>query len=290
MMVSGSVPTPFRLRPLALAELLDETFRIYRRDFGLFAGLALCVTVPGVLMDLIGGSYRSIGWMTKFLKSTGNPDAMHALAQSPPPQSDPVVSLLASIIRLILIPLTIGVIVYAANELIHGRATTVVDALEGTLRRYWGLAGLAVLLGLVFFCAVLIITLPVVFLVLVRWGVGIPALFEERLGPRAALGRSWRLVEGYWWRTLGIFVVVGVMTWIASAILQATGGFIVGLVPGLSDDLRGALVVVVGSLAGALVMPISYIAVTLMYYDLRVRHDGVDLDQLAQQAQPPSAA
>jgi hypothetical protein len=35
---------------------------------------------------------------------------------------------------------------------------------------------------------------------------------------------------------------------------------------------------------------VNYIAITLIYYDLRVRREGFDLDQLAQQAQPPSAA
>jgi len=67
-------------------------------------------------------------------------------------------------------------------------------------------------------------------------------------------------------------------------------GAIFGLLPGLAEDLRSALIVVAGSLAGALVVPVTYIAMTPVYYDLRVRREGFDLDQLAQQAQPPSAA
>jgi hypothetical protein len=289
MMVSASPPAP-RVRALALAELLDETFRLYRRDLGLFAGLALCVTLPGVVMGLISGSYRSAAWTTKFFQSLGNPDALQAMAQSPPPQGDPVLSLLASVVRLVMVPVTLGVIVYATNQVIHGRTPSIVGALEGMLRRYWALAGLSLLLGLVFFSAILLITVPIVIMVLVRWGLGVPALLAEDLRPRDALRRSWALVEGRWWRTLGIFVIVGLMTWIASALLGATGGAIIGLVPGLSDDLRGALIVVTSSIAGALVLPVAYIAITLMYYDLRVRREGFDLDQLAQQAQPPSAA
>lgn len=289
-MVASPPPTPFRLRALALAELLDETFRIYRRSFGLFAGLALAVTLPGMVMNLLSGSYRSWGWLTRVVQNIGNPDALQGIAQSPPPQTDPAIGLLASLVTLILIPVTAGVIIYAANEIIKGRNTTILGALEGTLQRYWGLAAVALLGGVLLFAGILLITIPFVIWIAVRWLVGAPALLAEDLGPVNALGRSWQLVEGRWWRTVGIFLVVVIMTTVASAILGATGGAIMGLVPGLSDDLRGALVQVTSSLTGALVLPVSYIAITLMYYDLRVRREGLDLDQLAQQAQPPSAA
>lgn len=80
------------------------------------------------------------------------------------------------------------------------------------------------------------------------------------------------------------------LTTIASAIVEFMAGFIIGLIPGLGEDLRSGLAGVAASLAGGLVVPINYIAITLRYYDLRVRREGFDLDQLAQQAQPPSAA
>ena len=219
-----------------------------------------------------------------------NPDALQGMAQSPPPQTDPAIGLLASLVRLILVPVTAGVIIYTANEIIKGRNPTIVGALEGTLQRYWGLARVALLGVVLLFAGILLITIPFVIWIAGRWLVGAPALLAEDLGPVNALGRSWQLVEGRWWRTVGIFLVVVIMTTLALAIMGATGGAIIGLVPGLSDDLRGALVQVTGSLSGALVLPVSYIAITLMYYDLRVRREGLDLDQLAQQAQPPSAA
>jgi len=288
--VAGSPAALFRFRALGLAELLDETFRIYRRDLGLFAGLSLAVTLPGVIMGLIAGSYRSVGWMTKFFSSLGNPDAMQALAQAPPPQQDPVLGLLASLVRLIMVPLTIGALMYAANQVLNGRAATILGSLEGTLQRYWGLAGLSLLVTLMLFTGILVVTIPVTIWLLVRSGLSIPSLLAERLGPTRAVGRSWQLVEGRWWRTLGIFCLVFLLTWIASALMEVIAAMIIGLLPGLAEDLRSALIVVAASLAGALVAPVNYIAITLMYHDLRVRREGFDLDQLAQQAQRPSAA
>ena len=35
----------------------------------------------------------------------------------------------------------------------------------------------------------------------VRWAVAMPALLLERRGPIGALGRSWNLVGGFWWKT-----------------------------------------------------------------------------------------
>ena len=41
-----SAPTPLRLRPLEVGDLLDETFRIYRRHFLLFAGISVILAIP----------------------------------------------------------------------------------------------------------------------------------------------------------------------------------------------------------------------------------------------------
>lgn len=283
-------PTPFRFRAMGLAELLDEIFRLYRRQLALFAGLALVVTLPGAIIGLIAGSYRSVSWTTRFFQSLGNPDALQAMAQTPPPQQDPVLSLLAGILRLIMVPLTLGVIVYAANEVMNGRPPTIVRALEGTLARYWALAGLSLLFLLILATGIMLVSIPVTIWMLVRAGLSVPALVAEKVGPAQAVRRSAHLVEGRWWRTLGIFSLVWIMAWLVSALLGGFVGMIIGLLPGLAEDLRGALIVIAGSLVGALVVPVSYIAITLMYYDLRVRRDGFDLDQLAGQAQPPSAA
>ncbi|HEV2036423.1 MAG TPA: hypothetical protein VGU71_19920, partial [Candidatus Dormibacteraeota bacterium] len=41
-----SAPAPLRLRPLEIGDLLDETFRIYRRHFLLFAGISVILAIP----------------------------------------------------------------------------------------------------------------------------------------------------------------------------------------------------------------------------------------------------
>src|SRR5260370_41665006 len=43
---SMSVPVPLRMRPLEGGDVLDETFRMYRRHFLLFAGISVILAIP----------------------------------------------------------------------------------------------------------------------------------------------------------------------------------------------------------------------------------------------------
>ena len=47
-----------RFRPRQLSELLDELFRLYRRQFSLIVGVALLVALPGLVWSLVTGVYR----------------------------------------------------------------------------------------------------------------------------------------------------------------------------------------------------------------------------------------
>jgi hypothetical protein len=53
--------------------------------------------------------------------------------------------------------------------------------------------------------------------------------------------------------------------------------------------VRAGVVTVITALVSALVGAITPIAVTMLYLDLRVRKEGVDLDQLARQTTPGTA-
>ena len=115
----------------------------------------------------------------------------------------------------------------------------------------------------------------------VRWSLSVAAMTAEDIGPIRGMGRSWNLVSGSWWRTFGILLIVGIMYLIISYGLLILFGVIAALVA--TGDFEAAVVQVGSTLLGAVLSPIVYIAVTLLYFDLRVRKEGLDLDQLAQQ-------
>jgi hypothetical protein len=79
-------------------------------------------------------------------------------------------------------------------------------------------------------------------------------------------------------------IVVAIMVGLIELALAALFGGIATVVPGLSDDIRAGLVTSVVTLVDAVVSAITPIAITMLYLDLRVRKEGLDLDQLARQA------
>jgi hypothetical protein len=123
----------------------------------------------------------------------------------------------------------------------------------------------------------------------VRWAVGLPALLAEGIGPVRAMRRSWNLVSGMWWRTFGILLLTGLVYVVITLALFALFGGIAALIPALSEDVRSAIASAGTALSDALIAPVFPILLTLLYFDLRVRKEGLDLDQLARETSPGPA-
>ncbi len=287
-----------RFRPRQLSELLDELFRLYRRQFSLIVGVALLVALPGLVWSLVTGVYRlnSASYANLFT-TTGT----STVAFNSQEFSNLLGSLsLGALGALILLPFTLGAVYRAVTDVALGRPATIGVVLRETLARYWpllGLVGLFFVFGLVWAIAELIgfvlLILPglAVFCAaiyfLVRWSLTVAAMMAEDIGPIRGLGRSWNLVKGQWWRTFGILVVVAILQTVISYALF----FLFGLIAAVfsTGDFQAALVQVGSTLLSAVVSPITTIAVVLLYFDLRVRKEGLDLDQLAQQTSPGPA-
>ncbi|MEU8225758.1 hypothetical protein [Kribbella sp. NPDC048915] len=115
-------------------------------------------------------------------------------------------------------------------------------------------------------------------------GLYIPA----RVGVWGALRRSWQLVRGKFWRVFGILLFGGVVVNIIGYALQLGVSLLVFTLEGWAgtSESAGALaVVIVFGLAAALMTVLTLIASlafmsavqALIYLDLRVRREGLDL-------------
>jgi hypothetical protein len=276
------------MRPMPLGELLDETFKLYRRHFYVFAGVALIVVIPNLLISLISGSYRAnpVTYFTQVMQNLSNPSQLQVIQQRQSQAISPLY-FLSFPIAFLLFPFTAGAPYRAATSFAAGNQETIGSVLMGTLRRYFAMFGIAILTGLVALGFIGIVTIPVVIWVLVRWTVDTPALFAEGIGPVAAIGRSWNLTRDNWWRTVGILLVVLIMVGIIEYALTALFAGIAAVIPGLNQDLQAGLVQTVTTVVNALVGVVSPIAITMLYLDLRVRKEGADLDQLARETAAP---
>jgi hypothetical protein len=106
------------------------------------------------------------------------------------------------------------------------------------------------------------------------------AIVLEDQGPWAGLTRSWRLVGQAFWRSLGIFLLVYAFIYIVSLIVQLPliilGAFFGVLLNNSVLYQSIASLVTYGVLI--LVLPLQFIIFTLLYYDLRIRKEGYDLE------------
>jgi hypothetical protein len=159
---------------------------------------------------------------------------------------------------------------------------------RGVGRKYFQIFGYAiviVLMGLMF-CL-----LPLWIWIWVMWVAVLPVMFVEDAGLIAAMGRSWRLVEGRWWRTFLILFLVFILVYVVQT---ALGAFVAGaqlLVEVILSSVATTWIFATASiLFASLVNPILQIAVVLVYFDLRVRREALDLFQLAQGVGAPEPA
>jgi hypothetical protein len=276
-----SATTPLRLRPLEIGDLLDETFRMYRRHFLLFAGLSVLLSIPSAALS----GFFSFALLNGLLQQTNAVEGPNFNFNFLVPTL--VAAVIVLLVTLVLLPFFYGAVTFAACESALGRPVTAGGILGGVMRHYFQLLGYWLLVGLML---ILFCLLPLWLWIWVGWVAVMPIMFIENLGLGAAMSRSRRLVEGRWWRT---FLIVFLIFIIIEAVRVALGAFI-AIGQGLLQIVVSPLIVVwisgaTSVIVDSLVNPVFQIAVVLIYFDLRVRREALDLFQLAQGLpSPPS--
>lgn len=116
------------------------------------------------------------------------------------------------------------------------------------------------------------------------------AIMIERVRIRAAMARSWSLTRGFFWRVFGIQLLVGAILGIAMNVISAPFS-IAGAILGALVDPTGAgtqtavtvvvivyiVQLVITLVLSAIAAVISTAASSLIYLDLRMRKEGLDL-------------
>jgi len=277
-----SVSVPLQLRELGVGDLLDETFRMYRRHFLLFAGISVILSIPTAALYGL-----ALGWFTTGLQATSDASSF-----------GPVTGFLgaiaaAGLVSLLILPFTFGAVTYAACQSAIGRPVTAGIVFRGVMRRYFPLLGYWLLFNT--FTAYVALILCVAPLGLWVWGyvtwiAATPAMFVENIGLGAAVSRSRHLVEGRWWRTFLIVFLMAVVAYVVRVGLEAFLNLAQGLVGiVVSPFIVTGITYGAAILVGALVAPITQILIVLIYFDLRVRREALDLFQMAYRLSAPPA-
>jgi hypothetical protein len=189
----------------------------------------------------------------------------------------------AALIVASLLPFVVGVVLFA---LFLGCTVGGLAALSTSAGRSRTGVAAVVLVGLLLFGLLMLLGLAALFF-LVRFLLTTQTIVLEGQGPLAGLRRSWRLVGGAFWRTVGIVILMGILTYVISAVPATLASFALTLGSGgaLNNVVRNQAITTLLAQLGLIIgLPLQLCVYTLLYYDLRVRKEGYDLELLAQQA------
>jgi hypothetical protein len=167
-----------------------------------------------------------------------------------------------------------------------GSDLTLGDLLRGSLPMAWPLLASWALVHVAEGIGLLLCGLPA--LVAMTWFLATaPVIGAERLGPIDAMRRSARLASRRFWPVMGLSLLSGLVAYLFSQAL--------GLLPTVltlfigTDGIGWVLLAASGVLTSLITMPVVAGATVLIYLDLRVRTEGLDLELQAAEAFPVPA-
>ncbi len=287
-----AVPPP-RLVPRTVPALVDEGVRAARRDIGLFTAAAAFTVIPAHLLSAFISTLFTP--FNPFDPATYARVGAHA-AVTTDATATFVIAVAAAFVTLAIQTLGTGALITIAGLRTLGQPCTLGMAYAHARRRYWPLLGAALLsivaVGAVAACTAFI-GAPVALFLYVSWQLAPQAVVLEGRRAGAGLARSRHLIRGSWWRLAGLLIVLGILRLFAAAIPGGLGFLIAGFTS--SEDLLGGgvgvvLLAIVASLVDIVMTPIALTVRTLFFTDLRLRHEGFDIDLLLQRGAAERAA
>jgi Membrane domain of glycerophosphoryl diester phosphodiesterase len=265
--VPASPFTP-QLRPLSIGEILDAGFRLFRARFGT---LLLAVLVPVVPLAIAGTIVVALTDEHYFdVNTTEVDDSGSAVAGN----------LIGIVLQGIALALAVAACFKIVSAAYLGEEATVGESLRYGASRIAALIVAYIVLSVLLIISFFLLLIPFIYFS-VKFSMTFPAIVFERKGPFGAMGRSWALTRGSFWRTLGVLVVVVLLMFvlfIALTIVLSVGLY---SIESASEPAVAVVYTALNILVIAITYPLFAAILTVIYYDLRVRNEGFDLQLLA---------
>lgn len=242
------------LRARRPGEILDTAFQIVRANYGVVLLASSAFLIPSVLLAL-------------------------ALPQG---------GALVNIVDRILTVMGGAAAVVVTSDIYLGEGTDVRRSIGEVVSRSGSILGAAIIQGIMLFVGLLLLVVPA--FIFYAWTFAMPAIVMlEGAGASSSYDRSRALAKGYVGHVLGTLL----MAWVIVGVVFLGSGFVAGAVvelAGINERFVDALIAVVV----CLIYPFISVVTTLLYYDLRIRQEGFDVQMLAnemndEEPDPPPA-
>ena len=257
------------IKSMSIGEILDYTFTMYRKDFKSYWTLVAYGIIPAAIINIFSLILFPVISQDPYAGDFGVFIEPRFLL------STMIFGIAAGAFHTI----TYGGVIKKASEQIAGRDIDAKDAFLVGVRKFLPVFLGGLVLAVAAFFGFLALIIPGIYLI-VSFALFFHAIIIEDEGPFGALGRSRNLVKGFWWRSLGIFIVIGALTAILTYILALPLSPILAYFIFGNPTTYGIINIVVTLPIHIIITPLTAIAYTLYYYDLRVRKENLDLDMM----------
>ncbi|GAB2794784.1 hypothetical protein GCM10027275_44760 [Rhabdobacter roseus] len=272
------------LRERDFGQKINATFEFVSQNFrSLVLALIYIAGPPALLAGIAQGVLAS-----NMLGLRSNPDQIGSFILAQYLSYSFLVSLVFSLVAAYLVAAT----VYSFMALYEEESTFTVSE-PITPGRVWSKIterlgtgiGAALLAFVITLAGMIILVLPGIYAAICLQFV-LMVVIREGDSADSALGRSYRLVEGKWWSTFGLLVVMGLIAGVISIVFQIPSFIltILGTISLLGDKdswndhgilvMLGSVISIVGS---TLVRSLIAVAMGFQYYNLVERVDGTGL-------------
>jgi hypothetical protein len=247
------------LRLMNTPELLDRAFFLYRKHFLLFIGIAVLPNLVLLMFQLVQVGMQSSSTTTAVMKFL-------AL----------LITLLANLVTMSAVQ---AATVVAVSDVHLGR-TSGIGAAYARMRDCWfDILLVIIIVGILVVIGFILLIVPGILIALSR-SLAVPVAVIEKQGPLDSMHRSSQLTEGSRGAIFVILLLVSVINIVVSIIFQVPIAIVAGLSHMLGPNVglgANVLIQIADFLSSTLVMPLSTIAISLVYYNQRVRKEGFDL-------------
>jgi len=264
---------------LTVGELLDASFSAVRRHFWTLALATLVVIVPvSVLSTLVTASTTENAFDFDVATTIADGDTPAYFAGN-------LVTLALTAVGSML---ATAACLRAVGGDIVGQRYSALESLRFAAARFLPLLWISLLYFLALIGGVLLLIVGIVW-VWVLFALNTPALLFEDLRGTKAMGRSRALVKGHWWRIFGAMLVMQLITLVLASVIGALIGGVI-LVNSENEVVNATVLTAANVVAYAVSLPLTAALTTYIYFDLRVRKEGYDIQLLAERIGAPATA
>jgi hypothetical protein len=266
-----------KLRPMTVADIVDGAFTIIKARPARIFGIAALFVVPVTLL------------VTYLERQLYDGDSLVDIYSSDPAvvaessESSPLDQNLLLFLELVLPALALVAVAGAIARLVRswsfGHDAPAGELLGWVARSAWPLFASYLLVHLAEGVGALACFIGAVF-VMPLFAVTAPVIGMEDAGPITAMKRAANLAGKRYWAVLGVNLLIGV---VATLLSMALGGLPGALASLFGADIGWVLIAVGGVVSGVVTTPFVAAATVLLYLDLRVRNEGIDLEMTARE-------